>query len=173
MPLSTVTPESGRQARGFSPKPWATWVAQSVLAAIAAYVAMSSRSLGIWSDGGPGPGFFPLVLSIALLVLCVVWFLQTRVEAEPSAASESTLGRQAAITTVSLVLLAAVLDLIGFQLAMFLFLLFHLRVLGRVRWVTSLVVALVGSVGAFHLFSDLLLVPLPLATLPALAWIGV
>jgi len=170
---SSVTPTADREAPVATARPIGTWIAQAVLVAISAYLVLESRSLGIWTDGGPGPGFFPLVLSVALAVLSVVWFVQTRREALPTRTAESHLGRQAAITTVSLVVLAALLNVLGFQLAMLLFLLFHLRVMGRVRWLTSLVVAVAGSVGAFHLFNDLLMVTLPVASVPPLSWLGV
>jgi hypothetical protein len=170
---SSVTPAADREAPVATPRPVGTWIAQAFLVVMSAYIVLESRSLGIWMDGGPGPGFFPLVLSAALAVLSVVWFVQTRGEAPRATAGEGRLGRLAAITTVSLVLLASLLNVLGFQLAMLLFLLFHLRVLGRVRWLTSVVVAVAGSVGAFHLFNDLLMVPLPMASVPPLNWIGV
>jgi hypothetical protein len=170
---SSVTPAAEREAPVATARPIGTWVAQAVLIVISAYIFLESRSLGIWTDGGPGPGFFPLVLSIALAALSVVWFIQTRRDASEAKPGENHLGRQAAITTASLILLASLLNVLGFQLALLLFLLFHLRVMGRVRWVTSLAVAVLGSVGAFHLFNDLLMVSLPVASVPPLNWLGV
>lgn len=185
---TTKTPTTPPRPRGR--RPVGEWCVQAVLAAIGIYVVTSSSSLGIWSPEGPGPGFFPMVLAAGLILLSGVWLLQSVRELsaafpddgeEPTGPveTESVDGgtgqrtwRNAAITIVSLVVLASVLELIGFQLAMFLFLMFHLRLLGRVRWFTSVVVAVVGSVGAFHLFSDFLLVPLPLASVPPLSLWG-
>jgi len=151
------------------------WAAQAVLVVIAAYVVVSARGLGVWLPQGPGPGFFPLVLAVALIVLSVAWFVQTRRAAggDPAEDGGAFPRKRAAVTVASLVVLAAVLDFVGFQAGMLLFLLFHLRVMGRCRWLISVVIAAAGSVGGFHLFNDFLLVPLPYATVPPLTWLGV
>lgn len=154
-------------------RPLGAWVAQAVLIVIAVYVVISARALGIWLPQGPGPGFFPLVLALGLALLSVAWFIQTRRAAVESPAEEAQPWKRAAITVASLVVLAAVLNFLGFQASMLLFLLFHLRVMGRRRWLTSVVIAVAGSIGAFHLFNDFLLVPLPYATVPPLTWLGV
>jgi hypothetical protein len=154
-------------------RPAGAWATQAVLAAVGVYVAASSSELGIWMPEGPGPGFFPLVLAIGLVLLSVAWFVQTpRLEPAPSG-DQRALWRASGITIASLIVLAVVLELIGFQVSMFAFLMFHLRWLGKVRWVTAVTVSLLGSVGAFHLFSDLLLVPLPVATVPPLTMLGI
>ena len=153
-------------------RPVGTWAVQAVLVAVGIYVAASSTSLGIWTPEGPGPGFFPLVLALALVALSIAWFVQTpRLEDVPSL-QQRQVWRSAAVTVASLVVLGLLLDVIGFQVAMFAFLLFHLRWVGKVRWLTSVLIALAGSVGAFHLFSDFLLVPLPYASVPPLSLWG-
>ena len=73
---------------------------------------------------------------------------------------------------VSLVVLASVMDLLGFQLSMFLFLLYHLKLRGRRTWVSSLIIALAGSVGAFYAFNYGLNVALPVSAFTPLNLIG-
>ncbi|MFE9204880.1 tripartite tricarboxylate transporter TctB family protein [Micromonospora sp. NPDC007230] len=163
-----VARTAGRDVR-----PLGAWAAQAVLIAIAVYVVISARALGIWLPQGPGPGFFPLVLAVALVLLSVAWFIQTRRAAAGSSAGEASPWKQPAVTIASLVVLAAVLNFLGFQASMLLFLLFHLKVMGRRGWLTSIVIAVAGSIGAFYLFNDFLLVPLPYATVPPLSWLGV
>ncbi|MGW7682288.1 tripartite tricarboxylate transporter TctB family protein [Kribbella sp. NPDC054772] len=154
-------------------RPVGTWAVQAVLAAIGGYVAVSARGLGIWLPEGPGPGFFPLVLAGALILLSVGWFFQTpRLEPVP-ADDRHAVSRAAAVTIASLIVLALLLGVLGFQVCVFVFLMFHLRWIGKVRWLTASAVAVAGSVGAFHLFSDLLLVPLPVAVVPPLTLIGI
>lgn len=169
--LASAGPETG-EAAGPMQRPVGTWAVQAVLLALGTYVAASSTDLGVWSPEGPGPGFFPLVLAVGLAVLSAAWFVQTPRQEEVQSAEQRRTWRSAGVTVASLVVLALVLDLVGFQIAMFVFLMFHLRWLGKVRWLTAVAVALVGSVGTFHLFSDILLVPLPLATLPPLSLWG-
>ena len=72
----------------------------------------------------------------------------------------------------ALVVTAGLMNLLGFQLMMFLFLVFLLMVLGRQALWMTLVVALLGSVGLFHLFGGYLDVPLPVATVKLLANLG-
>ena len=71
-----------------------------------------------------------------------------------------------------LILLAALMDLLGFQISMALFLFAELMFLGRQKWWLSAVIALVGSVGTFALFDRVLGVLLPLSSLPFLSGLG-
>ncbi|OHE34350.1 MAG: hypothetical protein A3J94_01620 [Syntrophus sp. RIFOXYC2_FULL_54_9] len=64
------------------------------------------------------------------------------------------------------------MSVIGFQLTMFLFMVFLLRVLGRSSVWTTLSIALVCSVGVFHLFGRYLDVQLPASSLSMLAALG-
>ena len=122
-------------------------VARSVLAgiggfaAVGVYAAVESLSLGLWTSLGPGPGLFPFAMGCVLVSMSAVWLLQEL--RRPSASGEGADGRLVAAVVISLVLLAALLDVLGFQLGMLLFLLYHLRIRGKRSWVVSLVVALV------------------------------
>ena len=73
---------------------------------------------------------------------------------------------------VSLAILASVMDLLGFQLSTFLFLMYHLKVRGRRSWISSLITALAGSVGAYYAFYYGLNVSLPVSAFPVLNTIG-
>ena len=154
----------------------ATRVAPSVLAGIGAfaavgvYVLVSSISLGLWTSLGPGPGLFPFAMGAVLAAMALLWLLQ-----ELRSPSETAAGvdRGLVIAVVaSLVILAAVMDLLGFQLSMFAFLLYHLKIRGRRTWVSSLIIAVAGSFGAFYAFNYGLNVALPVSTIPFLNAIG-
>ncbi|MFJ4210833.1 tripartite tricarboxylate transporter TctB family protein [Paenarthrobacter sp. NPDC089675] len=151
-------------------------VAKSVLAGIGAftavgvYVLVSSIGLGLWTSLGPGPGLFPFAMGILLVAMSIVWLLQEL--RNPSEAPGGADRGLVIAVVVSLAVLAAVLDLIGFQLSMFLFLLYHLKVRGRRGWISSLIIALAGSVGAFYAFNYGLNVTLPAAGIPFLNSIG-
>lgn len=172
--METLKDEDGTQADlGRTGHPVGAWVVQGVLLLVAAYVTISSRGLGIWTPEGPGPGFFPLVLAVSLALLAIAWFAQTpKAVAKPSG-DDYRQWRSAGATVASLVALGALLNVIGFQLAMLLLLMFHLRIRGRCGWMTSVAVSVLGSVGAFHLFNDFLLVPLPVSIIPPFTLIGV
>lgn len=156
-------------------------VVAAFVVAIGAAAFIGSRSLGYWDDLGPGPGFFPRWLGALLVVLGLVWFgqeLRARLRPElarrPAADEETpdySLPSVLAIL-VSLCVLAACLELVGYQVSMLVFLLFHLLVVGRRRLLQSLVIALVGSFGVFYAFTRLLTVPLPVSTIPILRDLG-
>jgi hypothetical protein len=147
--------------------------AQAVLVALAIYLTIESARLGLWSSFGPGPGFFPFALAIALGLLAIAWFVQSL---RGTAATRGTAGTQgtaissrsapvdrahAIAVVASLVLLAATMNVLGYQLAMFLFLVFHLKVRAGRGCALTLILALVGSIGIYHGFDQGLMVQLP------------
>ncbi|MEV0612769.1 tripartite tricarboxylate transporter TctB family protein [Nonomuraea sp. NPDC050404] len=147
---------------------------QAALVALAVYVAVESLSLGLWASFGPGPGFFPFVLAVALGLLGVAWFVQS-LRARPATgapAGERVEAGHAVAVLGSLVVLAAVMDLLGYQLSVFLFLMFHLKWRAGRGWVLSLALALAGSAGVFHGFEQGLMVQLPPSAVPFLAGWG-
>ncbi|WP_458779702.1 tripartite tricarboxylate transporter TctB family protein [Arthrobacter sp. D3-16] len=151
-------------------------VAPSVLAGIGAfaavgvYVLVSSIELGLWTSLGPGPGLFPFAMGAVLAAMSVVWLLQEL--RRPSETAEGVDRGLVIAVVVSLVILAAVMDLLGFQLSMFLFLMYHLKLRGGRAWRSSLITSLAGSVGAFYAFNYGLNVALPVSAFPLLNTIG-
>jgi hypothetical protein len=148
------------------------------LAALGLYVTIEAQSLGLWTDLGPGPGLLPLVLGIALLGLTAVWVVQSILarrgagEVDEHHAGERLDGPYVIGILGGLILLAALMDLLGFQISMALFLFIELMWLGRQRWWLSAIVALVASIGTFVLFDRVLGVALPLSSLPVLSGVG-
>ena len=151
-------------------------VARSVLAGIGAFVAVgvyvlvSSIGLGLWTTLGPGPGLFPFAMGVLLVAMSAVWLVQEL--RNPSETPEGVDRGLVLAVVVSLAVLAGVLDLIGFQLSMFLFLMYHLKIRGKRSWLSSLLTALAGSVGAFYAFNYGLNVALPVSSIPVLNLIG-
>ena len=125
---------------------------------------------------GPGAGFFPFWLAAALGMLAVVWLIQ--VSRRSGAPKEGAFfPKRAGLIQIvsilaSLLVMAGLMTPIGFQLSMFLFLVFLLGVLGRQKLWVTLVIAILGSVGVFHVFGGYLDVPLPAASIPFLANLG-
>ncbi|MGQ3382749.1 tripartite tricarboxylate transporter TctB family protein [Glutamicibacter sp. TV12E] len=151
---------------------WPILIGQAVIALVGLYALLGSLGLGLWSDLGPGAGFFPAVLGIFLMVLVVLWFLQERARPTGEAAGESFDRAQIAAVILSMVILAAALPFLGFQLSVFAFLMYHLGFRARIKWVRAVVISLCGSVGVFYLFTTVLHISLPVATVPPLSMIG-
>lgn len=169
---------------------WPRLLFPAVLAVLGAAVVFSSTGMGFWVRLGPGPGFFPLVLGSLLVLLSLLWISQELRGARDGAASEEPETTEAtdlvipeepheplrpkniAAIVLSLTVLAAVMPLIGFQLSMLFFLIFHLRVMGRRRWLLTTLVSVVGSFGVFILFTRVLTVNLPAASIGFLQSLG-
>ena len=144
--------------------------------ALSAFVVWESWNLEYYTKLGPGGGFFPLWLGAVMGGLSLAWLVQVS-RRKGSSQDVAFLPERVGIvrillTVAALVVLAGFLNLLGFQLTMFLFLVFLLKVLGgQALWVT-LVSAILGSVGIYHLFGRYLDVALPPATVKFLANLG-
>jgi putative tricarboxylic transport membrane protein len=162
-------------------------IAPGVLLVLAAAIIWTSLGLGYWTSLGPGPGFFPLWLAVLLAALSGVWLVEQvrRVGESATAAAEEAAGAEIPeepetplptfelITIViSLVVLAVLLEVLGFQLSMLLFLVFQLKVLGRRRWPLTIVLSVLGSFGIYTLFAQVLAVSLPVSAIPFLRSMG-
>ena len=116
---------------------------------------------------GPGPGFFPVWLSVITGALSLALFFQTT---WGKSATDATAGHfperqgfvRIMVIMVALVACLALLDPLGFRISLFLFLLFLPFGLGMRNWWVILIFAVAGSFGIFHVFYYWLKVPLPM-----------
>jgi putative tricarboxylic transport membrane protein len=144
--------------------------------AFSAFVIWESIGLQYYTKLGPGAGFFPFWLGLVLGGLALIWLLQlSRSAGRPQNAvffpdRRSTLRILAILTALGAV--TGLLNLLGFQLSMFLFLGFLLMVLGQQKLWLTLVITLLGSVGVYRVFSGYLDVQLPAASIAFLAALG-
>jgi putative tricarboxylic transport membrane protein len=163
-----------------------------LLIVLSVWTVVSSLGLGYWTPIGPGAGFFPLWLAVLLGAMSAVWLLQQlrarSAPPEPAEELEPTSPEAEAMEgpsheepvqykTVfailgSLIAVTALLEVLGFQLAMLLFLLFQLKVLARRGWALSVGLAVAGSFGVFVLFTQFLTVTLPTSSIPLLRSMG-
>jgi len=155
-----------------------------IMLVVSIAMAIRSASLGHWVSLSPGPGFFPLCLALILGTLSIIWGLrQWRGEqpdtAEPAGQTAEELEaeppnniKNIVAIVGSLVVLALVLEVLGFQLSMLLFLIFHLRILGHRGWMLTILLSVVGSFGLFILFTKVLSIFLPASSIPLLNNLG-
>lgn len=160
------------------------------LMALSCATIVAGLGLGYWTTLGPGPGFFPVWIGVLLGVSSAVWLIQalrgnpnvatppadpptdTDVPADSIATAPPAKKRPIWIVLLSLIILASLLDILGFQLAMFAFLIFHLKFQGDRKWLSSLVIAAAGSFGVYYLFTDVLQVTLPSSSIGFLEKLG-
>lgn len=143
---------------------------------LSSFVVWESWNLEYYTNLGPGPGFFPLWLGVILGGLSLAWLVHESIQKE-KARDRAFLPPSSGIVRIvsilaALAAMAGFMNLLGFQLSMFLFVVFLLMVLGRqTPWVT-VIAALVCSVGVYHLFGGYLDVSLPAASIKWLAGLG-
>ena len=96
----------------------------------AAFVAYQAVHLKLYTPLGPGPGFFPLWLAVALGALAVTLFVQATPGARRLRSAEDCLRRILA-AVAGLLAFAVLLGTLGFVVTAFLFYLALLPILGR------------------------------------------
>ena len=136
--------------------------AVAVLLAVFAFFAFESLRLSLRDALGPGPGFFPFWLSVAGAGLGIVLLVQLhlgRADIESEALKFAL--RPVVLVLGGLVVATALLEVLGFRIAMLLLLVYLLLALGARNWIVIGLVALAGSFGVFHVFTGLLKVQLP------------
>jgi putative tricarboxylic transport membrane protein len=141
-------------------------IAGGVLLVVALLLARESLRLRYYTPLGPGPGFFPLWLSIllALLAAAMLWGATFgKPEAMP-ADFYADRGGYLRIGAVmgALVGVVALIGPLGFRPVMLGFYIFLLTMLGRQHPVLTGIIALAGSFGVYHVFVHWLGTPLPI-----------
>ena len=110
--------------------------AVAVLLVVFAFFAVESLRLSLRDALGPGPGFFPFWLSVAGGVLGVILLVQLHRENEPEELKFDRAGlRGVGLVLAGLVVAAALLEVLGFRLAMLLLLVYLLVALGVRNWI--------------------------------------
>ncbi len=137
-----------------------------VLFLFAIFVGYKSLQLKFYTSLGPGPGFFPLWLSLALAGLAGAMFYQSTLgKPEPMAPDffDSKLGYLRALAICGAWIWATVMLVpLGYRLTMLVFFPSLLLSLGRVKWTTILLFTVIGSLLAYDVFMLVLRVNLPL-----------
>lgn len=154
---------------GMSPggreKARASSVAAAFLA-LAAFICLEALQVPFGSVRMPGAGFFPLLLGIALGT-CSIVLLGIAVTSPAGAPTRIWPDRPEVLYLVASIVAAVWLfERAGFVLTMAMFLVAAVKMLGTTSWVTTITLALVGSVAAYVVFGRLLLIALPAGILP-------
>ncbi len=115
---------------------------------------------------GPGSGAFPFWLSLGMLI-CSVWiFLRGWRGVTPQSQSDEAFlnpyaFRLVVTTSVAIFAMLFLTNYISAYAAIFLFLLFFIRIVGRHAWSTSVAVSALFPIGVFFLFESGMKILLP------------
>jgi putative tricarboxylic transport membrane protein len=129
-------------------------------------VCVEALQVPLGSVRMPGAGFFPLLLGIALSLLAILLLGMTA--AHPPGEWRRVWPERPEVLYLiaSLAAGVALFERLGFLVTMTAFLAVALKVLGRMSWPSAAVLALVGSVASYLVFSRALLIALPTGILP-------
>ena len=144
---------------------WPYRIAGTLFLLFAVFIAYEALQLRYYTRLGPGPGFFSFWLALIFGGLATFMLLQTFFgPAEPM--PEDFFTHRIGYLRIGAVVLALVFTIymfepLGFPLTIFCVCAFLLYALGRQGIITTLVVSLTCSFGAFYVFDHWLKVPLP------------
>jgi len=124
------------------------------------YVTWERRVLPLGTAQTPGPGYFPLILAILLIIFGGILILGGK-HSRPFEAIPWAEASHAIPIVGCCVFIALFMEKIGYRISLFVVLGFLLGVVERVNVWVALILTLVLSMGSFWLFDTLLRVPLP------------
>jgi putative tricarboxylic transport membrane protein len=163
--LEETTPQADDQVEDGPARPSASYarrqniIAAVVPLAIGVITAVLSWQLGIGTLADPGPGLWPLVVSVAMVVFGAVLVLQS----QPTGDEEKFTGEAVivAVATVSLIGFALLFERVGFEIPTVALLVLWLKALGRESWRATIAVSIVTVAAIYLLFITALGVSLP------------
>ncbi|MBI2123282.1 MAG: tripartite tricarboxylate transporter TctB family protein [Armatimonadetes bacterium] len=117
-----------------------------------------------WTVSGPGAGFVPFWLSVGVAVAGAVILIQSLLPA-PSAAEEAFIPAQAwkplLVVFLPMAAVIAFINVLGIYLGGALYLVGYMRLVGRFRWLSVVVVSGLIPLVLFFIFEKWFLLPLP------------
>ncbi len=117
-------------------------------------------------DRGPGSGAWPFWLSTGMLLACLATIVRWFRKVTPESTNLDLFMTRETVLLVgisagSIVFLLVVTHLLGIYVALFLFLLFYLKFVGRHSWLVTVTMMIVVPIFIFCLFEWALKIPLP------------
>jgi putative tricarboxylic transport membrane protein len=132
---------------------------------VGCFFAVYARRVEIGTFTEPGPGFLPFWAGLTLTAMSVALLLGSYrkqiAQARPSFFPRSDSWKRVLATFLSLILYNVLLTPLGFTLTTFLFLLFLVKWIFPQTWRRTLLVSILGSLGARLLFIHFLETQLP------------
>lgn len=142
---------------------WGERIFTALIGCIGVVWIWQALSLDYWGDFAPGSGFLPFWLGVALLALVAVSIFGSFRESEPTATDEGEMGQphRAAAIAAGFVACIALLEILGFLIAVTLYLGFLIGIVERRSAAETLIVPPLTSLGLWLIFKMWLKIPLP------------
>lgn len=139
--------------------PISNLVTAVVIAALAVGAIVGSLALGVGSPGQPGPGTWPLLMGVALLVLSVVLAFLARRTTDAERFTRTSW--QVLAGLVTMILFVSAIGVIGFEIPAALLTFVWLRYLGGESWRLSIVISIAVVIAFYAIFVGALSVRIP------------
>lgn len=129
-------------------------------------VIVDSVGLGfMWGRTGPASGFFPFYLGVGVVIASLIVFFNTVKQYRKQGAGKPLMPPGALKPILWVVIpstvMVAITELVGLHIAAALFVGFYMRVVGKIAWVTTILVAVIAPLSLYITFDKLFLIPLP------------
>jgi putative tricarboxylic transport membrane protein len=129
-------------------------------------ICLESIRIGPGAPSNPGPGFVPLICGLVMGIIGLIVFIGT-FKPSPSEGKAALWGhdtkwREMILTTVSLTMYALLIDFLGFHFITLVWMIFICRWVGRMGWMTTLLISTVTLISSYLIFSYYLGIRFPL-----------
>lgn len=141
LPIDDTPPAAG---------PIANLAASLVTAAVGVLGAILAVALGVGSLAQPGPGLWPLGVSIVIAALSLIQIVVGRHGGDGEKFGRASW--MAAAGFASLIVFVALLPIIGFEIPTLLMAFLWMRVLGHEKWVSTIVGSVLITVAFYLVF---------------------
>ncbi|MEK7828020.1 MAG: tripartite tricarboxylate transporter TctB family protein [Thermodesulfobacteriota bacterium] len=141
------------------------WVSVA-FALLGVIVIADSIRLGfMWGMSGPESGFFPFYLGVGVVISSMIVFFNAFTQYKKKGAGKPLMP-PGALKPILWVLIPStamvvITEFVGLHIAAALFLAFYMRVVGKIGWVTTLLVGIISPLSLYVTFDKLFLIPLP------------
>jgi putative tricarboxylic transport membrane protein len=137
-----------------------------VLMAVGIAVVTDSLRLGTgWGKAGPGPGFFPFYLGLGV-ILCTVSILLKALRMYKKDGAGKPLIGEGGLSQILWVLIPAtgmvlLTELVGLHIATIFYLGFYMKVVGKMNWISVVIIGVLVPLSTYVVFDKIFLIPLP------------
>ena len=129
-------------------------------------ICLESVRIGPGALSNPGPGFVPLICGLVMGIIGLIVFISTYksspLEGKVALWEPDTRWRDMILTTISLIIYALLIDFLGFHLITLFWMIFICRWVGRMGWMTTLLISAVTIISSYLIFSYYLGIRFPL-----------
>jgi len=128
-------------------------------------IADSIRLGFMWGMSGPESGFFPFYLGVGVVISSLIVFFNAFTQYRKEGAGKPLMPPGALKSILWVVIpstaMVMLMELVGLHIAAALYLGFYMRAVGKIGWVTTLLVSIISPLSLYITFDKLFLIPLP------------